>query len=49
MAWLRISLTENEQRIVRSERDSHPVACVRRRLQVLWSLHCGLRWGAHSE
>jgi transposase len=42
MAWLRISLSEDEQRMVRAERDSHPVACVRRRLQVLWSLHCGL-------
>lgn len=42
MAWLRIALSEDEQRIVRAERDSHPVACVRRRLQVLWSLHCGL-------
>lgn len=42
MAWLRISLTEEEQRIVEAERDSHPSALVRRRLLVIWSLHCGL-------
>ncbi len=42
MGWLRISLTEEEQRTLLKERESHPVACVRRRLLVLWSLHCGL-------
>ena len=33
MAWLRIELTEEEQRIVLDERESHPDACVRRRLR----------------
>jgi transposase len=43
MGWLRISLTDDEQRVVQQERESHPSACVRRRLLVLWSLHCGLK------
>lgn len=43
MAWLRIELTEEEQRIVLDERESHTDACVRRRLWVLWLLHCGLK------
>ena len=42
MGWLRISLTDDEQRQVLKERESHPSVCVRRRLQVIWSLHCGL-------
>ena len=41
MAWLRIELTKDEQRIVLGERESHPSACVRRRLWALWLLHCG--------
>ena len=41
MGWLRISLTVDEQRVVQGERESHPSAGVRRRLLVLWSLHCG--------
>ncbi len=43
MAWLRIELTESEQRIVECERESHTDAVVRRRLWVLWLLHCGLK------
>lgn len=43
MSWLRIELTAEEQAIVRSERELHPVAVVRRRLQSLWLLHCGLK------
>ena len=43
MAWLRIDLTEDEQRIVRAEKDSHPDASVRRRLWSLWLLHCGTK------
>ena len=42
MAWFRISLTEGEQRIVNEERESHPELHVRRKMLVLWSLHCGL-------
>jgi transposase len=43
MAWLRIDLSEDEQRIVQHERESHPVACVRRRMWAVWLLHCGLK------
>jgi transposase len=42
MAWLRIQLTEQEQAVVDSERDAHPDAHVRRKMLVLWLLHCGL-------
>lgn len=41
MEWLRISLTEEEQRVVMGERDSYPDPCVRRKLWVVWLLHCG--------
>lgn len=43
MAWFRVELTEDEQRIVRAERESHPDAQVRRKMLVLWALHCGLK------
>ena len=42
MGWLRITLTDDERRKIVCERESHPSSCVRRRLQVIWSLHCGL-------
>jgi transposase len=42
MAWLRIELTEKQQQVVNAERDSHPHEHVRRKLLVLWLLHCGL-------
>jgi transposase len=42
MVWLRIQLTEEEQQIVNSERDSHPQEHVRRKMLVLWLLHCCL-------
>lgn len=42
MAWYRVQLSEDLQRIVNEERESHPNAVVRRRMLVLWSLHCGL-------
>lgn len=42
MAWLRIALTDDEQRIANAERDSHPDEHVRRKMLVLWLLHCGL-------
>lgn len=42
MAWLRIELAEEEQAVVNSERDGHPDALVRRKMLVLWLLHCGL-------
>jgi transposase len=43
MAWFRIALTEDEQRVVNEERESHPAPHVRRKMLVLWSLHCGLK------
>ena len=41
MAWFQIALTEDEQRVVNAERDSHPDAHVRRKMLVLWLLHHG--------
>lgn len=42
MAWLRIALNEGEQAVVNAERDGHPEAHVRRKMLVLWLLHCRL-------
>lgn len=42
MAWFRITLTDDEQVVVNAERDAHPEAHVRRKMLVLWLLHCGL-------
>ena len=42
MAWFRVQLTEEEQRIVNEERTSHPHPRVREKMLVLWLLHCGL-------
>ena len=42
MAVFRIALTENERQVVNAERDSHPAAHVRRKMLVVWLLHCGL-------
>jgi transposase len=42
MAVFRIALSEDEQRVVNAERDSHPEAHVRRKMLVVWLLHCGL-------
>jgi transposase len=36
-------LTDDEQRIVKEERESHPEPHVRRKMLVLWSLQCGLK------
>ena len=40
MAWFPIALTDDEQQIVNAERESHPEAHVRRKMLVLWLLHC---------
>jgi hypothetical protein len=40
--WLLIALAEDEQRVVNTEGCSHPDAHVRRKMLVLWLLHCGL-------
>jgi transposase len=42
MAWLRVQLTEEEQRIVNEERASHPNERIRERMLVLWLLHNGV-------
>ena len=42
MAWYRIQLTVAEQEVVIAERESHPQSHVRRKMLVLWLLHCGL-------
>ena len=42
MAVFRIALTEEEQRVVNAERDSHTEAQVRRKMLVVWLLPCGL-------
>ena len=42
MALFRIALTEDERRVVNAERVSHPEAHVRRKMLVVWLLHCGL-------
>lgn len=42
MAWLRVQLTEEQQRIVNEERSSHPNLSVREKMLVLWLLHNAL-------
>jgi transposase len=42
MAWLRIQLTEEQQRIVDEERSSHPNLRIREKMLVLWLLHNGV-------
>src|SRR5437867_9530720 len=42
MSWFRVQLTEQEQQIVNAERESHPQEQVRRKMLVLWLLHCGI-------
>ncbi len=41
MAWFRVQLTDDQQRIVNEERTSHPDLRVREKMLVLWLLHCG--------
>ncbi len=42
MGWYRVALTADERVVVNAERDAHPDAHVRRKMLVLWLLHCGL-------
>jgi transposase len=46
MAWFRVHLTEEQQRIVNEERVAHPDLRVREKMLVLWLLHCGCK---HEE
>lgn len=41
-AWLRVELSEVQQRVVNAERDGHPQEHVRRKMLVLWLLHHGV-------
>lgn len=43
MAWFRVKLTEDEQRIVKEDRECHPEDHVRRKMWVMWMLHCGVK------
>ena len=42
MGWYRVQLTEEQQQVVNAERDAHPDHHVRRKMLVLWLLHCRL-------
>lgn len=42
MAWFRVVLSSEQQQVVTEERESHPNSRVRKRMLVLWVLHCGL-------
>ena len=42
MAWLRVRLTEEEQRVVNEERIAHPNERIRERMLVLWLLYNGV-------
>jgi len=41
MAWFRVRLTEEQQRVVNEERVAHPNLRVREKMLVIWLLHCG--------
>jgi transposase len=49
MGWLRVELTEEQQQVVHAERDGHPQGHVRRKMLVLWLLHCGLTRAKAAE
>lgn len=49
MAWFLIALTTAEQAVVNAERDAHPDAHVRRKMLVLWLLHCGVTRAKAAE
>ena len=43
MAWFRVHLTAEQQRIVNEERVAHPDLRAREKMLVLWLLHCGAK------
>ena len=45
MARCHIVLSESEKSIVTVEREAHPNPVVRRKMDVLWLTHCGVRRG----
>ena len=42
MTWLRVQLTEEQQRVVHEERTSHPNPRIREKMLVIWLLHNGV-------
>jgi transposase len=40
MAWLRVKLSAAEQAVVKEEQECHPNPQIRKRMRVLWLLHC---------
>lgn len=42
MGWYTVQLSAEQQRVVNAERDAHPDEPVRRKMLVLWLLHCRL-------
>jgi transposase len=42
MTWLRIQLTEEQQRVVNEERSAHPNPRTREKMLVIWLLHNGV-------
>src|SRR5271165_4826687 len=42
MTWLRIRLTEEQQRVVNEERSVHPNPRIREKMLVIWLLHNGV-------
>jgi transposase len=42
MGWYTVQLSAEQQRVVNAERDAHPAEHVRRKMLVLWLLHCRL-------
>ena len=49
MAWFRVRLTEEEQRVVNEERCCHPNLRIREKMLVLWLLHNGLDASASGQ
>ena len=49
MGWFPVALTADELAVVHAERESHPAAHVRRKMQVLWLLHCDLTRAKAAE
>ena len=48
MAWFRVRLTKEEQRVVNEERCCHPNLRIREKMLVLWLLHTGLARSEHA-
>jgi transposase len=49
MGWYRVALAADERVVVNAERDAHPDAHARRKMLVLWPLHCGLTRTSAAE